>query len=54
MTDRIAGVIPARYASQRFPGKALALLHGKPMIVHVCEQTAKASRPRSPLGRHRR
>lgn len=37
----IAGVIPARYASSRFPGKPLALLHGKPMIVHVCERAAE-------------
>ena len=29
-------VIPARYASKRFPGKALALIHGVPMIVRVC------------------
>lgn len=28
-------VIPARYASTRFPGKALALLHGRPMLEHV-------------------
>ena len=35
------GIIPARYASTRFPGKPLALIHGKPMIQvvyeHVCE-----------------
>jgi 3-deoxy-manno-octulosonate cytidylyltransferase (CMP-KDO synthetase) len=35
-------VIPARYASQRFPGKPLALIGGKPMIVHVMEQAARA------------
>lgn len=34
MTPRIA-VIPARYGAQRFPGKPLALLHGKHMIHHV-------------------
>lgn len=28
-------VIPARYASTRFPGKPLAMLHGKTMIQHV-------------------
>ncbi len=28
-------VIPARYASSRFPGKPLAVLQGKPMIWHV-------------------
>jgi 3-deoxy-manno-octulosonate cytidylyltransferase (CMP-KDO synthetase) len=29
------GVIPARFASTRFPGKVLALIAGKPMIEHV-------------------
>lgn len=37
-------VIPARYGSTRFPGKPLAVLHGKPMIQHVYEQAAKAAR----------
>ncbi|HIE65168.1 MAG: 3-deoxy-manno-octulosonate cytidylyltransferase [Nitrospira sp.] len=32
-------VIPARYQSQRFPGKPLADLNGKPMIQHVWERT---------------
>lgn len=31
-------VIPARYASSRFPGKPLVELNGKPMIQHVYEQ----------------
>lgn len=35
-------VIPARYASSRFPGKPLALIAGKPMVVHVAER-AQAS-----------
>ena len=35
-------MIPARYASTRFPGKPLADLGGKPMVVHVCER-ARAS-----------
>jgi 3-deoxy-manno-octulosonate cytidylyltransferase (CMP-KDO synthetase) len=39
-------VIPARYASTRFPGKALATLAGKPMIQHVYER-ARSSRARS-------
>ncbi len=30
-------IIPARYASTRFPGKPLALIHGKPMIQLVYE-----------------
>ena len=33
-----AAVIPARYASTRFPGKPLADLGGKPMVVRVCER----------------
>lgn len=35
-------IIPARYASTRFPGKPLADLAGKPMVVRVCEQAAKS------------
>jgi len=34
-------VIPARYASSRFPGKPLALLAGRPMIQHTYERTAR-------------
>lgn len=32
---QILGIIPARYASTRFPGKPLALIGGRPMIEHV-------------------
>ncbi len=35
-------IIPARYASTRFPGKPLAEIGGKPMVVHVCERAAKS------------
>jgi 3-deoxy-manno-octulosonate cytidylyltransferase (CMP-KDO synthetase) len=35
-------IIPARYASTRFPGKPLADLAGKPMVVHVCERAARS------------
>ena len=35
------GIIPARYASTRFPGKPLADLGGKPMIQRVYEQACK-------------
>jgi 3-deoxy-manno-octulosonate cytidylyltransferase (CMP-KDO synthetase) len=35
-------LIPARYASSRFPGKPLADLAGKPMVVHVCDRAAKS------------
>ena len=38
----IVGIIPARYASTRFPGKPLALIAGKPLIQHVVEQCQKA------------
>lgn len=34
-------IIPARFASTRFPGKPLALLAGKPVIQHVYEQVTK-------------
>ena len=34
------GIIPARYASTRFPGKPLAMLGGKPVIQHVYEKVA--------------
>lgn len=43
MGTHFFGIIPARYASTRFPGKPLALLNGKPMIQHVCEHVAASS-----------
>jgi 3-deoxy-manno-octulosonate cytidylyltransferase (CMP-KDO synthetase) len=39
---KIIGVIPARYASTRFPGKPLALIAGQPLIRRVVEQCRKA------------
>jgi 3-deoxy-manno-octulosonate cytidylyltransferase (CMP-KDO synthetase) len=39
---KIAVVIPARYASTRFPGKPLFPLAGKPMVQHVWERCARA------------
>jgi 3-deoxy-manno-octulosonate cytidylyltransferase (CMP-KDO synthetase) len=36
------GIIPARYASTRFPGKPLADIKGKPMIVRVYERAKQA------------
>ena len=36
------GIIPARYASSRFEGKALADLFGKPMVQHVYESACRA------------
>lgn len=35
---KFIGIIPARYASTRFPGKPLAILGGKPVIQRVYEQ----------------
>jgi 3-deoxy-manno-octulosonate cytidylyltransferase (CMP-KDO synthetase) len=35
-------VIPARWASSRFPGKPLADLAGRPMVVRVCERAAQS------------
>jgi len=39
----ILGIIPARFAATRFPGKPLVDIKGKPMIQHVYEQSLKAS-----------
>jgi 3-deoxy-manno-octulosonate cytidylyltransferase (CMP-KDO synthetase) len=39
----ITAVIPARYGSTRFPGKALALIKDKPMIQWVYERTKRSS-----------
>ena len=40
---QVVGIIPARYASERLPGKPLALIQGRPMIQHVYERAAKAA-----------
>ncbi|SEN98072.1 3-deoxy-manno-octulosonate cytidylyltransferase (CMP-KDO synthetase) [bacterium A37T11] len=42
MAHNIIGIIPARYASSRFPGKPLADIAGKSMIQRVYEQASKA------------
>ena len=39
---KIVGIIPARYASSRFPGKPLINIGGKTMISRVYEQAIKA------------
>jgi 3-deoxy-manno-octulosonate cytidylyltransferase (CMP-KDO synthetase) len=39
---KVIAVIPARWASSRFPGKPLANICGKPMIQWVVEQASKA------------
>ena len=41
---KILGIIPARYASTRFPGKPLADIKGKPMILRVYEQALKSGK----------
>lgn len=40
----VIGVIPTRYDSTRFPGKALAEIAGKPMIQHVYERCSACKR----------
>lgn len=40
---KIVGIIPARYASSRFPGKPLAPVAGKPLIRRVVEQCQKTA-----------
>jgi 3-deoxy-manno-octulosonate cytidylyltransferase (CMP-KDO synthetase) len=42
MPVKIVGIIPARYASTRFPGKPLAVIAGMPLIRRVVEQCQKA------------
>ena len=39
---KFIAIIPARYASTRFPGKPLALLGGRPVVQHVYEKAAQA------------
>lgn len=40
---RVVGLVPARYASTRLPGKVLADMCGKPMVQHVYERAAAAA-----------
>ena len=40
---KILGIIPARYASSRFPGKPLVMIDGKSMIRRVFEQARKCT-----------
>ena len=41
---KVIGVIPVRYASMRFPGKPLALIHGKPLLQWVFEASQKSKK----------
>lgn len=45
MTAPATVIIPARMASERFPGKMLAADTGWPLVRHAWEQARKASRP---------
>jgi 3-deoxy-manno-octulosonate cytidylyltransferase (CMP-KDO synthetase) len=40
---RVLGLIPARYASTRFPGKPLTPIAGKPLLQHVVERCQLAT-----------
>ncbi|WP_438816363.1 cytidylyltransferase domain-containing protein, partial [Treponema endosymbiont of Eucomonympha sp.] len=40
---KVVGVIPARYASSRFPGKPLVDICGKPMVWWVYQQVKKVN-----------
>lgn len=39
-------IIPARFASSRLPGKPLADINGKPMVVHVMERALESGAQR--------
>lgn len=41
-STKVLAVIPARYASTRFPGKVLASIAGRPMIERVFERVQRA------------
>src|SRR6266446_2216261 len=41
---KILGIIPARYASSRFPGKPLHSIAGKPLLQHVWEASRRAKK----------
>lgn len=40
--SEVAAIIPARWASTRFPGKPLVKLRGKPLVQHVWERARRA------------
>ncbi len=44
MSRRVVGVIPSRWGSTRFPGKSLALVGGRPLLVWVLDRVRKAQR----------
>jgi len=42
--SKVIAIIPARWASTRFPGKPLVKLRGKPLVQHVWERASRAKR----------
>ena len=40
---KVLGVIPARIGATRFPGKPLALLHGRAMVLHVLDRARECT-----------
>jgi 3-deoxy-manno-octulosonate cytidylyltransferase (CMP-KDO synthetase) len=42
--SEVTAIIPARWASTRFPGKPLVILRGKPLVQHVWERAGRAKR----------
>ncbi len=44
MPFKAVGIIPARWASTRFPGKPLHPIAGKPLLRHVWERSLRAKR----------
>jgi 3-deoxy-manno-octulosonate cytidylyltransferase (CMP-KDO synthetase) len=42
--SKTVGIIPARWGSTRFPGKALQLISGKPLLRHVWERCGRAKK----------
>lgn len=42
--NKIAGVIPSRWGSTRFPGKSLTIISGKPMVQWVVERVKQAKK----------
>ena len=42
--NKAVGIIPARWASSRFPGKSLHLIAGKPLLRHVWERCCRATK----------
>ncbi len=43
-SNYVLGIIPARWASTRFPGKPLHLIAGKPLVQHVWERCQECSK----------